>query len=175
MSNPRTILEYTIITKADFTVVSDNAYFNMEDSVQLQSNFGNSGTDITLSQARIDVLLKPTPYSTPLADRIVDIDLEQMEVDYLRLLHIRSDKYFLYAHADTLSNLGGTARELSSVIFKDFGPYVDPLGGFTPDLPYPKYIRLVNPLEINGGGTGNDVTDEPILVSVFMAFNRFNT
>lgn len=175
MSNPTTVLEYTVITKADFGVVSDNAYLSVQDSVQLQTSYGNGGTDATLSQARVDVLLKPTPFAAPLANRIVDIDLDQMEVDYLRLLHIRSDKYFLYAHADTLSNLGGTARELSNVVFKDFGPYVDPLGGFTPDLPYPKFIRLINPLEINGGGTGNDVSDEPILVSVFMAYNRFNS
>ena len=174
MSTPRTVLEYTITTTADYGIVSDNAYSSIQDSVQLQTSYGNGGSDLTLSQARVDVLLKPTPFAAPLANRIVDIDLEQMEVDYLRLLHIRSDKYFLYSHADTLSNLGGTARELSIVVFKDFGPYVDPVGGFTPDLPYPKYIRLINPIEINGGGTGNDITDEPILVSVFMAFNRFN-
>lgn len=167
-----TVVEYTIITKADVNVTGNPAYYSAEDSYQQQTSYGNGGADPTLTVKRLDLLIKPTLSSAPLASRIVDIDLDLLQVDYLRILHIKCDKYFLLSTADTVGNLTGKARELTKVMFKDYGPLFT--GPYTPDEPYVKAIRLMNPLDINGGGSGNDVTDEPILVQVHMICSKLN-
>lgn len=167
-----TVVEYNIITKADVNIVGEPAYYSSEDSYQMQASYGNGGADPTLSVKRLDLLLKPTLSSAPVASRIVDINLETLQVDYLRILHIKCDKYFLFSYADTLSNLNAKPRELMKVCFKDYGTYPDVI--WTPDEPFPKVLRLINPLDINGGGTGNDVTDEPILVQVHMICKKLN-
>lgn len=167
-----TTVEYNIITKADVNLIGDPAYYSTQDSYQQQTSYNNGGSDTTLSVKRLDLLLKPTLMSAPVASRIVDINLDTLQVDYLRILHIKCDKYFLFSSADTVANLNSKPRELMKVLFKDYGTYFT--GPWTPDEPLPKAIRLMNPLDINGGGTGNDVSDTPILVQVHMICKKLD-
>lgn len=166
-----TTVEYNIITKADVNLIGTPAYYSSQDSYTQQASYNNGAADPTLVVKRLDLLVKPTPSTAPIAARVVDIDLESMKTDYIRIIHVKSDKYFLYSQGDTLVNLNAAPRELIKVAFKDFGPYIST---FVPDQGHPKFIRIMNPLNINGGGSGNDVEDEPILVQVHLITQKFN-
>ena len=172
-----TFVEYNIITKADVKIVGTPAYYSSEDNYQQQTSYNNGGNDPTLSVERLDLLIKPTLSSAPNVNRIVNINLDELQVDYLQILHIKCDKYFLFSFADTLTNLQNKPRELVKVVFKDYGTYPAAItqAGWTPDVPYPKHLRLMNPLDINGGGSGNDSSDIPIHVQVHMITKKFDS
>ena len=168
------VVEYSIITKADSIIKDSLGFYATNDSYQQQAQYNNGGTDPTVGVKRLDFLLKPTSFSNPSANRIVDIDLSAMKVDYIRILHAKCDKYFLMSTSDTAAGLNTAPRELTTVLFKDFGVAPPTQSTFTPDVPYPKFIRLMNPIELNGGGSGNDNSDTPIMVSLHLVTNKFN-
>ena len=78
---------------------------------------------------------------------------------------------FLIITADTATNLDLATRKLVRVSLEDYGAQPNTLV-FTPDVPLPRFIRIINPLEVNGGGTGNDVSDIPIIVSVILICDK---
>jgi hypothetical protein len=165
-----TTVEYTIITKADVQGRDSIGHWSTQDGYQQQSSFNNGGTEDNLVVKRLDLLLKPTFYRNPLLERVADIDLSSLDVDYIRILHIKSNKQFLFSFSDNFAELPLVSPELQRVVFKDYGK--KPGIGFEPTVAYPKIIRLMNPLEVNGGGSGNDITDKPIIVQVHLITSK---
>ena len=165
-----TYIEYTIITKADIQGVDATGSFSTQDSYQQQSSFNNAGSDRTAVLKRLDLLVLPTSSSGPIASRVIDINLETMDVDYISILHVKSEAQFLFSASDSLNNLNATPKELAKVLFKDYGRRPNQI--YTNDLGYPKYIRLINPIEINGGGSGNDNTDIPIYIQLHLVTHK---
>jgi hypothetical protein len=159
-------LKYSSTFTATTKVIDSAGEMSSEDVIQQQVQF-NSNSLSNSEAKRMELALLPTPYNTPNAYRIYDINLEVQQSGYIRTLFIKSEKQFLYSTADTVSNLPMAARTLARLFAIDKGAMV-PSSAFTPDIPYPKHIRLMNPLEVNGGGSGNDSTDIPIIVSVFI-------
>jgi hypothetical protein len=159
-------LKYAITFNASTKVIDNAGEFSSEDSVQQQLQF-NSNSLLQSAASRIEVQLLPTPYLTPSNGRVYDIDLDALNIGYLRTLYIKSDNQFLFSMANTLSNLNTQLRTLGQAFVLDRG-VMPPLNIFVPDEAYPRYIRLMNPLEINGGGTGNNDADIPITVSIFI-------
>lgn len=159
-------LQYSTTFTATTKVIDGGGEMSSEDVTQQQIRF--NANSLGASEAkRIELALLPTPYMTPNSNRIYDINLESQQVGFLRTLFIKSEKQFLYSTANTIANLANTPRTLGRLFILDRGVMVAP-SAFVPDLPYPKYIRLMNPLEVNGGGTGTDLTDIPLIVSVFL-------
>lgn len=158
--------KYSTTFTATTKVIDGSGEMSSEDVIQQQIQF-NANSLVNSEAKRIELALLPTPYSTPTADRIYDINLELQQAGYVRAIYIKSEKQFLYSTADTIANLATAPRTLARTFIIDKGTMVTP-AAFTPDLPYPKHIRLMNPLEVNGGGTGNDPTDTPVIVSVFI-------
>lgn len=157
-------LKYNITCNASTKVIDGGGEFSSEDSVQQQLLF-NSNSLLQSAASRIEVQLLPTLSSTPSNNRIYDIDLDALNIGYLRFVYLKSDSQFLYSSADTLTNLNTSVRLLTQAFVLDRG-VMPPLNVFAPDEAYPKYIRLINPLEVNGGGTGNNDADIPIIVSI---------
>lgn len=163
-------LKYAITFSSTTKQVDPSGELSNEDSIQQQSNFSSN----SLNQAtvkRIDISALPTSYKTPNASRVYDIDLQKMQAKYLRILHAKSNSQFLLSTADTPENLDLAPRSLVRDFVLDSGVQPNPTL-FVPDLPYPKYIRIINPLEINGGGNGNNPDDAPILVSLFIVCTK---
>jgi hypothetical protein len=158
-------LKYSITFNASTKVIDNAGEFSSEDHVQQQLLF-NSNSLLQSSASRIEVQLLPTPYNTPSNSRVYDVDLDALNIGYLRIIYIKCDNQFLYSLADTLTNLNTAPRTLSQAVVLERG-VMPPLNVFVPDEPYPKYIRLMNPIEVNGGGTGNNDADIPITVSIF--------
>lgn len=158
-------LKYGITFNASTKVIDNAGEFSSEDSIQQQLLF-NSNSLLQSAASRIEVQLLPTPFGTPSNNRIYDIDLDALNIGYLRIIYLKSDSQFLYSTSNTLTNLNTSVRTLGQAFVLDRG-VMPPLNVFIPDEMYPKYIRLINPLEINGGGTGNNDADIPIIVSIF--------
>ena len=161
-----TNIQYKLLFKSSTTVVDSLGELSAEDTIQQQTQYCSNSLEDAGSK-RMEVFLLPTPYSTPLTTRVYDINLELLHAGFIRILHIKSDFPFLYSYADSTANLNNAKRTLAKSFVLDKGSMISP-SIFTPDQPYPKYIRLINPLEINGGGTGNDPDDTPILASIFL-------
>jgi len=159
-------LKYSITFSAATKVIDNNAEFSSEDIAQQQLQF-NSNSLINSAAKRIEIQLYPTPYLTPSIHRVYDLDLNSLKIGFLRMIYIKSETQFLYSTADSLINLGTAPRELTQCYVIDKGFMPSPTI-FTPDIPYAKFIRLINPLEINGGGSGNSEADIPILVSLLI-------
>lgn len=163
-------VEYNIVVKANTETVADNGFFSVQDSNQQSTSYNSNSANSDLSNPavkRIDLSALPTPYATPSSTRTYTLDLESLQLDFLQMLHIKSDSYFLYSLADTLVNLNSSDRQLARSFFLDTGPKPSSFV-FTPDVPFPKFIRVINPLELNGGGDGNSVDDTPITISIYM-------
>lgn len=158
-------LKYSITFNASTKVIDPPNEMSSEDSVQQQVMF-NTNSLINSEVHRTELALLPTPYQTPNAARVYDINLESIHSGYLRVLYIKSEAQFLYSTSDTSTNLAAAPRSLVRLIALDRGCMISP-NAFTPDIPYPKFIRLMNPLEVNGGGDGNNGSDTPLIVSVF--------
>lgn len=163
-------LKYTLTFSSTIKLIDDSGELSNEDSIQQQSSFAsNSLSNATVK--RIDISALPTSYKTPSATRVYDIDLNKLHVSYIRILHAKCNKQFLLSFADTPENLNIAPRTLVRDYVLDAG--VEPnFQLFTPDLPTPKYIRIINPLEVNGGGNGNDPNDIPILISLFLVCTK---
>lgn len=159
-------LKYNVTFTGTTQVIDILNEMSSEDVVQQQVQY-NSNSIENGEVHKLELALLPTPYQTPNADRIYDIDLESLQAGFLRAIYIKSERQFLCSSSDTLTNISSATRTLVKLYAIDRGVMVTP-SAFTPDLNYPKYIRLMNPLEVNGGGDSNSSTDTPILVSVFM-------
>jgi hypothetical protein len=159
-------IKYTITFSSTNKLIDPSGQLSNEDSTQHQSQYSSNNL-INAGSKKIEVIAFPTNSSVPNAGRIYDLNLESLQVKYLRILHIKSPNQFLVSTSDTLENLISAPRTLARDFVLDAGERPDP-NVFTPDLPFPKYIRLMNPLEINGGGTGNDPSDVPITISLFI-------
>lgn len=158
-------LKYSITFNGTTKIIDAPNEMSSEDSIQQQVMY-NTNSLINSEVHKTEVALLPTSYATPNASRIYDINLESLHAGFLRVLNIKSEAQFLYSTADTINNLANAPRTLARLFAIDRGHMVTP-SAFTPDIPYPKYIRLMNPLEVNGGGDGNSLTDIPLIVSVF--------
>lgn len=161
-----TNIQYKLLFNSSTKVVDTAGELSAEDTIQQQTQYCSNALEDAGSK-RIELFLLPTPYATPLSTRVYDVNLELLQTGFVRILHIKSDHPFLYSYADSTANLNAANRTLAKSFVLDKGTMISP-SIFTPDQPYPKYIRLINPLEINGGGTGNDPDDEPILASIFL-------
>jgi len=159
-------LKYNVTFTGTTQVIDPPNEMSSEDVVQQQVQY-NTNAIINGEIHKAEVALLPTPYMTPITDRVYDINLELLQAGFLRSVYIKSEYQFLYSTADTLGNLATAPRTLARLYAQDRGVMVTP-AAFTPDIAYPKFIRLMNPLEVNGGGDGNSATDTPIIVSVFM-------
>lgn len=166
-------LKYSITFSAATKVIDNNAEFSSEDIAQQQLQF-NSNSLFNSAAKRIELQLYPTPYLTPSINRVYDLDLNSFKVGFIRMLYLKSETQFLYSTADTSLNLNTAPRELTQCCVIDKGVMPSP-SIFTPDIPYPKFLRLINPLEINGGGNGNSDADIPILVSIFIITTSLTT
>jgi hypothetical protein len=158
--------KYGITFNASTKVIDAAGEFSSEDSIQQQLLF-NSNSLVNSAACRIEITAMPTFYLTPANLRIYDVDLDALNIGYLRALYIKSDKQFLYSTASSLSALNNATRQLAQAVVLDRG-IMPPLNVFVPSDTYPKYIRLINPIEINAGGTGNNDSDVPIIISLFI-------
>lgn len=163
-------LQYNITTSADTNTVATTGDYSIADSLQSQISY-NTNSLINPSAKKIEIAAYPTPYTTPLADRVYDINLDELQLKYLRLISATSENQFLISMSDNLTSLDLANRLLTRVNFNDFGPQAN-TNIFNPDTPLPRFIRIINPLEINGGGTGNDTNDIPIIVSVILICDK---
>ena len=159
-------LKYSVTFTGTTKVIDVNNEMSSEDTTQQKVSLNTNAIEDG-GVHKLEVPLLPTPYATPSASRIYDINTESFQAGFLRSIYIKSESQFLYSVADTANNLITAPRTLARLYSIDRGTMVTP-SAFTPDQPYPKYIRLMNPLEVNGGGDGNSTTDTPILVSVFI-------
>jgi len=159
-------LKYTVTFTGTTKVIDANNEMSSEDVVQQQVQYNTNAID-NGEIHKVEVALLPTPYQTPTVARVYDINLESLQAGFVRSIYIKSELQFLYSTADTVANLATAPRTLARLYAIDRGIMVAPTA-FTPDIEYPKHIRLINPLEVNGGGDGNSTTDTPIIVSVFI-------
>lgn len=159
-------LKYSVTFSASTKVIDNNGEFSSEDLAQQQLQF-NSNSLINSAAKRIEVSLLPTNSSTPTSTRVYDIDLDNLNIGFIRMLYIKAEAQFLFSVSNTLVGLNTSPRLLTQCYVLDQGP-MPPLNLLNPDNPYPKFIRLINPLEINGGGSGNSDSDIPLLTSVFL-------
>lgn len=163
-------LQYNITTSADTNTVATTGDYSIADSLQSQINY-NTNSLVDPTAKKIEIAAYPTPYSAPVSNRIYDIDLDQLQLKYLRLISATSENQFLISTADTETNLDLATRKLVRVTFQDYGAQPN-TAVFTPDVILPRFIRIINPLEVNGGGTGNDASDVPIIVSVILVCDK---
>lgn len=94
-------------------------------------------------------------------------------MDTIRFLTISSDKPFIYALAESIGALGTAVDRMARTVFLDFSE--KPVETIIEGTDYPnsvKVIRLLNPLGVNGGGTGLLTSDTPILVTVIVHGTR---
>jgi hypothetical protein len=159
-------LSYSITFKASTKVIDNQGEFSSEDLIQQQLQFSSNAL-INSAAKRIEISLLPSSYTTLNPLRVYDIDLDSLKVGFIRAIYIKSEKQFLYSTASTPSLLDTQDKILSQCLVLDRGVMPSP-SIYVPDEIYPKYIRLINPLEINGGGTGNSIEDVPIIVSAFI-------
>lgn len=166
-------LRYDITTSADTNTVATTGDYSIADSLQSQISY-NTNSLVDPTAKKIEIAAYPTLYQTPTADRVYDIDLDSLQLKYLRLISATSENQFLISMAPTAEDLdtGATAiRTLNRVYFNDFGAQPN-TAVFMPDISLPRFIRIINPLEVNGGGTGNDVSDIPIIVSIILVCDK---
>jgi len=163
-------LQYSITTNADTNTVATTGDYSIADTLQSQISY-NTNCLVDPTAKKIEIAAYPTPFSNPTADRVYDINLDDLQLKYLRILSATCENQFLLSMADNAVNLATANRTLTRVSFIDYGAQVNTLV-FTPDVALPRFIRLMNPLEVNGGGTGNDTTDLPIIISLFLICDK---
>lgn len=163
-------LEYSVILKADNAIKGLNGASSTSDSIQQQSSFNNSGTDKNAVVKRLDVMLLPSLPETK--NREVIIDLSSLSLEYIRILHIKSESQFLYALEEEEEKVKEAPLELTKVLFIDKGNVYNPTV-YAPQKRVPKYLRISNPLIINGGGDGQSVGDIPIYVSITIVSTKY--
>lgn len=159
-------LKYNLTFNASTKLIDIAGEFSSEDVIQQQVLF-NSNSLVNAAAKGIEIPLYPTPYLTPSNNRIYDIDLDALNVGYIRIVYIKAEAQFLYSTSNSLLGLNSAPRTLAQAYVLDKGNMPSP-SIFTPDEIYPKFIRLINPLEVNGGGSGNSLNDIPLLVSCFI-------
>jgi len=159
-------LQYTLTVAADTNTVATTGDYSIADALQSQISY-NTNSLVNPTAKKIEIAAYPTPYTSPIAGRIYDINLDDLQLQYLRVISATSESQFLISTADNAVNLDTAARTLTRVVFNDYGTQPNTLV-FTPDAALPRFIRIMNPLEVNGGGTGNDTSDIPIIVSVIL-------
>lgn len=159
-------LKYSVTFSAATKVIDNNGEFSSEDLAQQQFQF-NSNSLINSAAKRIEVNLLPTNYLTPTSTRVYDLNLDDLNIGFIRMLYIKAEAQFLFSVANTITGLNTAPRLLTQCYVLDQGT-MPPNNLLIPDNPYPKFIRLINPLELNGGGSGNSDADIPLLVSIFI-------
>lgn len=159
-------LKYSVTFSASTKVIDNAGEFSSEDLAQQQFQF-NSNSLINSAAKRIELNLLPTNYLTPAVTRVYDIDLDSLNVGFIRMLYIKAEAQFLFSVSNTLVGLNTAPRLLTQCYVLDQGTMPAP-NLVIPDNPYPKFIRLINPIEINGGGSGNSDADIPLLTSIFI-------
>lgn len=159
-------LKYSITFSASTKVIDNAGEFSSEDIAQQQLQF-NSNSLINAGAQRLEINLLPTLTSTPNSSRVYDIDLDNLNIGFIRMLYIKAEAQFLFSTASSTTLLNTATRTLAQSYVLDTG-IMPALNRFVPDLAYPKFIRLMNPIEINGGGSGNSDADIPLLVSLFI-------
>lgn len=151
--------QYSILVQGD-TLIS-NGISSIEDTVQQLSKFNtNTITNLTIKKIEINAL--PTFYNNPNSNRNYKIDLDSFGLTYVRSIYIKSNKQFMFNISEDNSD---KLLLLTKEHFIEYGDFVE---SFVPQVPYPKIINVLNPLEVNGGGNGNSNTDTPITISILI-------
>ena len=77
----------------------------------------------------------------------MNIDLDNLNIGFIRMLYIKAEAQFLFSTASSIALLNTATRNLAQSYVLDTG-IMPALNRFVPDIDYPKFIRLMNPIEI---------------------------
>lgn len=163
-------ITYEVSLKSDAVSSDDIKTTAHNDSLQQVSKYSSNNIP-NVNTKRLDLGLSPTTVTGSDPNRIVTISLEQLNVSYIRIMHIKSLNYFMYKFGQTEAELDTNTYEVSKVLFRDYGPEI-PAANFTPPTPQPKFIRFLNPSSLNGAGDANNISTNMITVSMVLITSR---
>ena len=152
-------ITYEVTLKSDVILTDTSKVFSNNDSLQLTSKYSNNNIP-NVSTKRLDIMLLPNPSINGDPDKEITIDLESLGVTSIKILHLKSLNNFYYKTGQSLTELNTINYERGKVIFKDYGDIVSP-DNYTPPSPTPKFMRLMNPSNLNTGS-------EAITVSIII-------
>ena len=93
-------LKYSITFSASTKVIDNAGEFSSEDIAQQQLQF-NSNSLINAGAQRLEINLLPTLTSTPNSSRVYDIDLDNLNIGFIRMLYIKAEAQFLFSTASS--------------------------------------------------------------------------
>ena len=166
-------ITYEVTVKSEVAVTDDPKRSSNTDSLQHVSKYSNN-TIPNVTTKRLDLSISPTTITTSNngviigdSSREITINLEDLGVSYIQIIHIKSLKYFMYKFGSSTEDLNTKSYEQAKVFFRDFGDEVSP-ENYTPPTPPPKLIRFLNPANLNGGGDPNNKTIGMITISLLL-------
>ena len=159
-------IQYEVTLKSDVAINDDIKSTSYNDSLQHTSSYSNNNIP-NVSTKRLDLNVSPTAVVGSDPAREITVNLEELGVHYIKIMHIKSLKYFMFKFAQTREELDTKTYETAKVLFRDYGEEV-PAANFQPPTPQPKFIRFLNPATLNGAGDANNKSIGMITVSMVL-------
>lgn len=152
-------ITYEVSLKTDSVLIDNPQVFSNNDSVQLTSKYSSSSVS-NASNKRVDLLVKPSTliqnssspgiagFNSSEPEKEITLNLEELGVISIKILHIKSISSFYYKFAETESSLETVNYNQAKVLFQDYGDIVS-AANYQPPNKTPKYLRIMNPSGLN--------------------------
>ena len=142
-------ITYELTLKSDAIVVDTPKVLSNSDSMQVTTKY-SSNLVPNVNTKRLDLILQENAPINGDASKEVTINLQELEVNEIKIIHLKSIKNFYYKFSQTEEELNNIPYDRCKIFFKDYGDIISS-ETYTPPQPIPKYVRFLNPNNLNTG------------------------
>ena len=142
-------ISYEVTLKSDGVVVDTPKVLSNTDSTQSTTKYAST-TVPNAGTKKLDLILYPTASVNGDPAKEVTINLEDLEITSIKILHIKCTNNFFYKFGQTENELDTNHYNKCKLFFRDYGDIISS-ANFQPPDPTIKLIRFLNPDNLNSG------------------------
>lgn len=142
-------ITYEVTLKSDAIIVDSPKVLSNSDSMQVTTKYSSTSVP-NVNTKRLDLILQENAPVNGDASKEVTINLQELGVNGIKIIHLKSIKNFYYKFSQTREELDNIPYDRCKIFFKDYGDIISS-EAYVPPQPVPKYVRFLNPNSLNTG------------------------